>query len=168
MLKETKDDPALKQLAEDSIREFRTRVTQLNPTRELEISTTTLVLILLVGIAFITVGLKVIQKKILSMSESLQQTNSELNKRLQTMQIELTNFNEINKHANSIYTIDYAGESLRSEGNLELRDASFLGKRAHVYILRKPVEEQVVDMLGHIYQDQPNYICKVLYLFESD
>jgi hypothetical protein len=37
-----------------------------------------------------------------------------------------------------------------------------------VYILTKPVEETTVELLGRVYQDQPNYICKVLYLFESE
>jgi hypothetical protein len=65
-------------------------------------------------VVFIAIGMKVIQKKILSMSDSLQNANTELNRKLQHMQIELTNFNEISKHANAIYTIDYTCESLHT------------------------------------------------------
>lgn len=117
VLKETKP----KQLAEDTLKEFRVRVAESQPTRQLEISAATLGLILLAGVVFIVVGLRIIQNKILSMSDSLHQTNTELNRKLQSMQTELTNFNEINKHANSIYTIDYATEAVRISDSIDLR-----------------------------------------------
>jgi hypothetical protein len=124
-----------------------------------------LVSILVAAVIFIVVGVKALQKKIVSMSSTLQQSNGELARRIQDMEIKLVNFNEINKHANSIYTIDYSSDSLYESDNVNLREATFLGKRAYVYILNKPVSESLIAVVNRIYSDQPNYIIKVLYLF---